>query len=201
MKKLLSHVKTKHMLTCYMSEKLLQYASIRGIHLVVAWSNKVAATHRNVTHLASSQEEADTKMLLHARDAKSNGATRLEIHSPDTDVLILCIRRYPLLCHDTKFVTPHKSISIGQTYEHLGANKAAALPAFHAVTGSDVTGHFAGKGKATCWKAFDTLDESALSSLAMLGTTLVPLDHTIAAIEKLVCNMYLANTDLDIPRL
>ena len=45
-------------------------------------------------------------MLLHvALDATANGATKLFIHSPDTDVLVLSLRRYPELCVNTSFVT------------------------------------------------------------------------------------------------
>ena len=46
------------------------------------------ATHKDVAHLQTNQEEADTKMMLHALDATANGATQLQIHSPDTDVLL-----------------------------------------------------------------------------------------------------------------
>ena len=53
------------------------------------------------THLRSTQEEADTKILLHAVDAAAHGATEINIHSPDTDVFILSLRRYPQLCHKT----------------------------------------------------------------------------------------------------
>ena len=55
--------------------------------------------------MSSEQEEADTKLLLHAKDAVDCGATNIHIFSPDTDVLILAIRHYPELCLDTNFVT------------------------------------------------------------------------------------------------
>ena len=55
-------------------------------------------------HLQSNQEEADTKIILHALDATTDGVTELHIHSQDTDVLVLAIRRYPELCVNTSFV-------------------------------------------------------------------------------------------------
>ena len=76
-----------------------------NIRVVVAWGCQCRATHQNVNHLQSDQEEADTKMLLHALDATTDGATELYIHSPDTDVLVLSLRRYPELCVKTSFVT------------------------------------------------------------------------------------------------
>jgi len=42
----------------------------------VAWASECKATQRDVSHLQSSQEEADTKMILHALDAASNGSNR-----------------------------------------------------------------------------------------------------------------------------
>ena len=47
----------------------------------------------------------------------ANGATELYIHSPDTDVLVLPLRRYPELCVNTSFVTGtgnnHRVIGLG----------------------------------------------------------------------------------------
>ena len=39
-------------------------------------------------------------MLLHALDAAVKGVTELHIHSPDTDILILPVRRDLDLCED-----------------------------------------------------------------------------------------------------
>jgi len=97
MKRLLSHERTKMELTEYISAKVIQRSECRGKSVVVAWGNNCQATHRDVTHLRSSQEEADTKMILHAVDAASHGATEINIHSPDTDVFILSLIRYPQL--------------------------------------------------------------------------------------------------------
>lgn len=48
--------------------------------------------HKNVAHLQNTQEEADTKILLHAVDAAALGATEINIHSSDSDVFILSLR-------------------------------------------------------------------------------------------------------------
>ena len=53
---------------------------------------------RDVTHLtASEHEEADTRMLLHAKDAKEQGYPQTVIVSRDTDVLVLLIAHQPQL--------------------------------------------------------------------------------------------------------
>ena len=46
----------------------------------------VVQNNKMGTIFKSDQEEADTKMLLHALDATANGAMELYIHSPDTGV-------------------------------------------------------------------------------------------------------------------
>ena len=55
--------------------------------------NKVVVVDGMQELLRSSQEEADTKMILHADDAAANGATEINICSLDTDVFILSLRR------------------------------------------------------------------------------------------------------------
>ena len=94
MKQLLSQEQTKAQHTVYFSKKLIQTARDGGQPAVFEWENKFEAIHKNVTHLQSEQEEADTKLILHAIDTTKDGATSIDICSPDTDVLILPLRRY-----------------------------------------------------------------------------------------------------------
>ena len=122
------------------------------LQLVVTWHKHAAVSHKDATYmyLSSEQEEADTKMMLHASGAKSKGATKVAILSSDTDVLVLTIRCCPDLCKDTVFETStgenYRSVPIGPIDDAIGDSKAAALPAFHSITETDVTGRFAGKG-------------------------------------------------------
>ena len=162
-KKLLGHVKTKDSLTAYIAEKILQHGSVNDKKVVVAWRDKAKSCHR-IVNLNSSQEEADTKLMLHAVEATSYGASTLDIFSPDTDVLVLAIRRYPMLLALSSMVVGagdnRQRIPLGPIYFALGSVKAAALPGFHSFTGADVTGKFSGKGKKTWWKVFEKLDAS-----------------------------------------
>ena len=99
-KRLLSHRKNKNGLSSYLAEKFLDHAMKTNLRVFVAWGCQRRATHQNVNHLQSDQEESDTKMLLHALDAAVKGVTELHIHSPDTDILVLPVRRYLDLCED-----------------------------------------------------------------------------------------------------
>jgi len=104
-------------------------------------------------HLRSSQEEADTKIIHHSVDAVSRGATEITIHSANTDVFVLSLRRYPQLCSNVRFVTGtgqrHRVINLKHLVQALGSTKAEALPGLHALSGADITDNFAVKEKAT----------------------------------------------------
>jgi len=54
----------------------------------------------------------------------------IQIHSPDTDVLALALRRYPQLCKDTSFVTGvgqrRRVIPLNPIFRALDEEKAAA---------------------------------------------------------------------------
>ena len=60
----------------------------------------------------------------------------------------------------------------------LGAAKAAALPAFHALSRAD-TDSFSGNRKLGCQKVFNRADEDVITALANRATTEYPDDDTI----------------------
>ena len=148
----------------------------------------------DVAHLCSSQEEADTRLILHSLDAVCRGATELYIQSSDTDVFILAIHHYRQLCRKTYFVTgagnKKREISLGPIVNALGDEKAEILPGFHAFSGADITGRFAGKGKLTCWQAFSTCSMEMVSAFAALWTSQNLEADTEGAIETFVCQLY-----------
>ena len=193
MKKLLSLEGTKDELTMFFSEKIMYMAMKTSQQYVVAWRKHVDSSFDLCCH-ASSHEEADTKIIFHAIKAKERGATQLDVYSPDTDVFILLIRRYPQLPMETSFVTgrgtQQRKIQIKKIYDELGPAKAAALPGFHAFTGADITGSFAGKGKLQCWKIFNQADQDVIQVFTDLGSSKEISENICIAIEKFVCRLY-----------
>ena len=91
----LSHVSTKKKLTEYFAQRTIEIVQQIGRNTVVSWACECEETMKNMTYLKSNQEEADTKIILHALDATTNKVTDIKIHSPDTDVLILALRQFP----------------------------------------------------------------------------------------------------------
>jgi hypothetical protein len=149
-KQFLSSTSTKDELTVYLAKKAVVHFEGTSKVFIVTSRQDALSNCIDVQHLRSSQEEADTRIILHSLDAVRRGATQLYIQSPDTDVFILAVHRYHELCKDTYFITgvgnKKRQISLAPVVHALGVMKAAALLGFHALTGADQTGRFAGKG-------------------------------------------------------
>lgn len=197
-KQFLSSTTTKDELTVYLAKKALHHFEGKPKIFIVTSRQNVFSNCMDVQHLHSSQEEADTRIILHSLDAARRGAKELYIQSPDTDVFVLAIRRYHQLCRATYFITgvgnKKRVIPLGPIVHALGAAKAAALPGFHAFSGADVTGRFAGKGKLNCWKALSRCSEEVVSAFAALGTSEELSATTESAIEAFVCQLYESGT-------
>ena len=103
MKRLLAHVNTKNELTEYLARKTLEKGRQDGLRVVVVWSSSCRESHRDMAYLDSNQEEADTKLLLHATciNATTSGATSITRRRrvcARPQALSRSVRKY-LLCH------------------------------------------------------------------------------------------------------
>ena len=104
-----------------------------------------------VPELVSYHEEADSRMLLHAKQASSN-SNRIVIQSPDTDVAVLCVAQFSMLhCEVLWFRTGVKDklryMPIHTVAQQLGQTMCASLLPYHALTGYDSTSSLCGIGK------------------------------------------------------
>lgn len=101
------------------------------------------ATHKDVRNLQANQEEADTKIILHAADTILDGPMEIQVHSSDTDVIVLALRWYPELCANVSFVTEkghnRRAVKLKPIAQALGEARTAALPALCALSGVDNT--------------------------------------------------------------
>ena len=102
-----------------------------------------------------------------------------------------------MLCSRTSCIVgsgkKKRQIALKPIYNALGEEKVNALPGFHAFTGSDTTGAFAGKGKLSCWKAFQQCDTNILQAFANLGLDATPSNGIFDALERFVCKLYMPN--------
>lgn len=105
------------------------------------------AVHRR-DDLKSSQEEADTRLELHAHHAAREEYKSVVIVSEETDVFVICLafqtdinsRLYQKCGTQTRYV------DITIVVQALEGQFCEALPGLHAFTGCDSVGAFAGRG-------------------------------------------------------
>ena len=90
----------------------------------------------------------------------------------------------------------HRAVKLWPVVWPLGGDKTAALPALHALSDADNTGRFAGKRKDRWWKVFQEADQDIITVLVNLGTSEPPPADTMAAIEKLICRLYVRITSI-----
>ena len=200
MGKLLAHDKTKDDLTNFLSIQILKSAKIKKLKFIVSWRNNVQSSDgTDVQCLQTTQEEADTKMILHGVFVATKGVISTHIYSPDTDVVILALRRIPMLTAEVGMFIGQgmkKFIDLLPIYNALGPLKASALVGLHALSGADITGSFAHKGKPKWWKTFQSADNELLEALVQLGKTSLLPEDVRAQLEKCVCQLYLPKTTL-----
>ena len=144
MKKFLSHGKTKDRLCVFLSHKAYAKYGESSKVFVVSFRNDILSNRLGFEHLSSSHEEADTKLILHAHCAAVNGVQTIDIHSPDTGVFILALRRLPLLAPNTSFVTgtgdARRRIPLNPVHEKKGNSVRTLYLAFtHSVAATKLT--------------------------------------------------------------
>ena len=126
-----------------------------------------------MAHLDSTQEEADTRLLLHAHDASVN-YHNIVIQTPDTDVLILVTA---MRVSETKFYVKTgkqnklRLIDVEKVVDGIDYNNKAdvseALLGLHAFTGCDTTSAFHGRGKVEAFRLM--LKHDFVSTFKSLG--------------------------------
>ena len=95
-----------------------------------------------------------------------------------TQMLVVPLRRCPDLYVKTSIVFStgdnHRVIGLRPIASALGSVKLAALPAFHAFIGADITGRFSVKRELFLfWKTFMDA-ENTITALGSLGATVLP---------------------------
>ena len=146
LKQLLSCTSTKHSLTCYLGQGLLEQFDGRYFTFVLVYDTvaKTVNPHRPIeTH---SHEEADTLIPIHVILSIEECTYReVDIWSPDTDVIVLfmdlvsrghigALTKLKLL---TGKVAKHREIDFCERVKAVGRQTSRALLGFHHFTGGD----------------------------------------------------------------
>ena len=197
-KAFLSNNGTKDSLTIYLAEKAMNInipiVTVTRLH--VHCNNSIFEPTTGV----SSQEEADTVMILHAAELSAAGKT-VHIMTQDTDVLVLAIRRLqilgPKLCLIMGTGESRRQVLVKPIYDQLGVSKAAALPGFHCLTGCDTCGHIRGKSKKAAFVVFSTSPAEVITALAHLGTGDIPSASVVSGCEEFLCRLFSTKKEVE----
>ena len=125
-------------------------------------------------------EEADTRILVHVKDALDKGGRSVFVRTVDTDVLVILIAQFHTLSSIWSGLSFWVAFGMGKNFqllfvnticEYLGEQKCRALPFFHAFTGCDTSSAFLGKGKKSAWEAWKAYPEATLCERLPLPST------------------------------
>ncbi|KAM3598908.1 uncharacterized protein V6R79_024083 [Siganus canaliculatus] len=147
---------------------------------------------RRVQELEATQEEADTRLMLHAAYAPKYSSD-LVIKSPDTDVFVLALGfcnkiDSHLYFQTVKDRTLH-TIDIDRLHAHLGEDKCDALVGLHAFTGCDTVSAMHGVGKIKAYKKLISQTEY-ITLFQQLGTSFSLSPEFCKAVEAFTCDLY-----------
>ena len=152
-------------------------------------------TVQEIEELKCSHEEADTRLLLHAKFARKS-ANSLVIQSPDTDVLVLCIAKFNDLDCSLWFQTgtgnKRRILNVGAIHSYVSGfhpSAPSALIGLHCFTGCDSVSSFHGKGKVRAVKLM--LEESRfINFFSEVGRTFDISEGLMSKAEEFVCCLY-----------
>ena len=138
-------------ISLYVEEKV-QNRLLSGKSIILSGGYKDGQIVKQITqnniveldHLFSTQEEADTRVILHAAEF-CNVASRIIIRADDTDVLVLLVFYSAKGClapeiymhagHAGKIITRERFIPVHTIAAKLGELFCLCLPALHSLTG------------------------------------------------------------------
>ena len=140
-------------------------------------------------------EEFDTRVMLNAANAVSNGYKRILIITNDTDIIVLGISFFSDIGADKLWVSfgianKLRNIPIYDICSTMSSAKAKTLPAFPALTGSDNTTFFSGTGKKSAYAKWSTQPELTATLCHLMDKPETPSSDAIAVIESFVISLY-----------
>ena len=149
----------------------------------------------DIPNLGSTQEEGDTKIVLHCLNIAENVSedTSIIVRSSDTDVFILLLHYTQELQQDVLFDTgvsnKRRLVRISSVIEEVGKEMCSALPALHAFTGCDAISAFVRKGKVQPLNIIKQHEE-VLRVFLQLGRQADVDDDMFEALERFTCLVY-----------
>ena len=188
----------------YLSLQVMSLSPTKGkvIYATIGEDVLSTDTDADVENLAPcSQEEADTRLLLHAADAVQKGCSNICIRTVDTDVVVLAIAKFAQVNPNKLWLafgskTNFRYIPIHEIVLTLSPSICKTLPVFHAFTGCDTTSSFAGRGKKTAWNTWRVFPDVTQAFQCLLLMEDDINQSTMSLLERFVVLIYNRTSDL-----
>ena len=174
-KRILTSTDTKNGLTKFLAESWKTEKSrdqLRHTTLIVTSGEKsfkiTKAEVAEIEELTSSHEEADTRLVIHARHA-AQSFPEVIIISEDTDVFVIILGVHAEIGSRSKIMLRRgkgnkiRLIDINRLASVLGKDVCSALIGLHAWTGCDTVSSFAGQGKVKALGLMRNVDKFKLA--------------------------------------
>ena len=153
--------------------------------------------HVNIVQRYGFDEEADTRLIWHAKHiCESIPDRNIIIRANDTDVGLLIIllthaHAFPHICYDCGLNSNNsrRYVDISLLAPNMGQNLCTSIAGFNAFTGSDYTASFLNKGKV---RPLALMEKSVkfMTTFGKLGESFSVARETIKELGTYVCNMY-----------
>ena len=151
---------------------------------------KISADVDEISELFATHEEADTRMILHAKHIAQYNYEAIVLSSMETDVRVLCLAfadriQVPIFqkCGTSSRVI---YLDISKIAKSLGSNVCRALPSVHAFIGCDSVSAFAGKGKVSSLKLLKG-NTTFQETFANLGASWALSEKMFRKLESFTC--------------
>ncbi len=143
--------------------------------------------------LCTKQEEADTRLFLHAQDCSRRNFQSAVLQASDTDIIMMaCFHQWNLRINlVVESIVPggRKLIDIKSLCQNLGKPLSTSLLPYHALTGCDSVSSFSGRGKKDGFAIMKT-EKKMCQLVSSLGDTLELSGNITKKAETFVCRLY-----------
>ena len=150
--------------------------------------------------LFSSQEEADSRLLLHAHHASKNHDNVIMV-ARDTDILAIAlgvVDKIPNLYIKRQTPSGVGFVSVNEIAKNIGNEQSRAIPGYHSFTGCDSVSSFAGKGKKIGLKLM-LADERIQKYFSQLGEEWELPEDVFQELARFTCLLYSSKTHCTSP--
>ena len=148
--------------------------------------------------LKTCQEEADTRVIFHAKHAAPH-VSSIIIVAEDTDIMLLCLAFHQDMDCSVYVkcgtATRTRYISISKVSAALGHDVCASLLGLHSFTGCDTVSAFSGRGKLAALKLIMTHDHFR-DVFTKLGQEWQLTDEILKVLEEFTCRLYVIHSEI-----